>query len=211
MTIRTSRRAILAGAAALPALAMPAIADLTPDPIYAAIDAHRAAYRAFSDILNRKSALEDQHPDLVQENFPGIMLGKGLNYEIADSVEVPVHIRTQKDVTDLMRRIATMSRAPARAEREKFEALWRAQLRKKAADYKADRKAAGLDAMERAEDDYGSRETDAANFMLSCQPTTRAGLVAYLAYVVEFQVGRGDYDEMELALQTAAAAAKALT
>jgi hypothetical protein len=42
----SSRRAVLAGVAVLPTLAAPAaaIANLTPDPIFAAIEAHRAAY-----------------------------------------------------------------------------------------------------------------------------------------------------------------------
>ena len=44
MTTTTSRRAILAGAAALPALAMPAIASATVDPIFALIEAHRVAF-----------------------------------------------------------------------------------------------------------------------------------------------------------------------
>jgi hypothetical protein len=47
MTIKTSRRAILAGAAALPALAIPAIAASTEiDPIFAAIERHKVAFRA---------------------------------------------------------------------------------------------------------------------------------------------------------------------
>jgi hypothetical protein len=43
MTTTTSRRAILAGAASMPALAIPAIATATSDPIYAAIERHKIA------------------------------------------------------------------------------------------------------------------------------------------------------------------------
>lgn len=43
MTNTTSRRAILAGAASLSALAIPAIATVAPDPIFAAIEAHETA------------------------------------------------------------------------------------------------------------------------------------------------------------------------
>jgi hypothetical protein len=44
MTMTTSRRAILAGAVSLPALAtVPAFATPAPDPVFAAIEAHVAA------------------------------------------------------------------------------------------------------------------------------------------------------------------------
>ena len=46
----TSRRAVLAGAASLPALAVSAVAgSLTPDPIFAAIEAHRLADDAYGE------------------------------------------------------------------------------------------------------------------------------------------------------------------
>ena len=41
MPARTTRRAILAGAAAVPALSLPALAVGEPDPIFAAIERHR--------------------------------------------------------------------------------------------------------------------------------------------------------------------------
>jgi len=45
MSTMTSRRAVLAGAATLPALTMPALADAqADDPIFAAIERHRAAW-----------------------------------------------------------------------------------------------------------------------------------------------------------------------
>jgi len=40
-----SRRAILAGTVALPALAVPSIAQASTDPIFALIERHKAAYR----------------------------------------------------------------------------------------------------------------------------------------------------------------------
>jgi hypothetical protein len=40
------RRAVLAGIATAPALAAPALALSGPDPIFAAIERHRAAYAA---------------------------------------------------------------------------------------------------------------------------------------------------------------------
>jgi len=46
MTMNTSRRAILAGAASLPALAVPVLAGTNLDPIFAAIERHKVAFRA---------------------------------------------------------------------------------------------------------------------------------------------------------------------
>lgn len=50
MTTTSTRRAVLAGAAALPALSLPAIAE--PDPIFAAIERHRNAEAAFDAAVN---------------------------------------------------------------------------------------------------------------------------------------------------------------
>jgi len=47
MPATTSRRAVLAGAAAIPALSLPAIAQA--DPTFAAIERHRLAERAYVD------------------------------------------------------------------------------------------------------------------------------------------------------------------
>jgi hypothetical protein len=47
MTTTTSRRAILAGAASLASLSALATPTASPDPIFAAIEAHRAARAAY--------------------------------------------------------------------------------------------------------------------------------------------------------------------
>lgn len=60
MNTNTTRRHILAGAAALPALAAPAaLASLAPDPIFAAIEAHRAAYQAHIDLISNVPSIDD--------------------------------------------------------------------------------------------------------------------------------------------------------
>jgi hypothetical protein len=58
-----SRRSIVASAAALPALAVPAVAlaAAEPDPIYAAIEAHRVAYAAWEKALRRCNDLAPDH------------------------------------------------------------------------------------------------------------------------------------------------------
>ena len=55
MTTITSRRSILAGAAALPALAMPAIASVTVDPIFAAIGRHKITFLASMEASSVRS------------------------------------------------------------------------------------------------------------------------------------------------------------
>jgi hypothetical protein len=67
-TDRATRRAVLAGAAALPALAMPAVAGLAAtDPVFALIDAHKRA-RAESIAKGQESLRrEDQ---LKKEGVP---------------------------------------------------------------------------------------------------------------------------------------------
>ena len=66
----TSRRAILAGAAALPALAVPAALAASPaDPIFAAIESHRAARREVSNALRERWRLEDALPKDRRRSF----------------------------------------------------------------------------------------------------------------------------------------------
>lgn len=211
---KTSRRAILVGAASLPALAIPALAtQAEPDPIFAMIERHREAERAFNDAIHRHAKLQKIHDDVWRSEFPGIALGEGLNYEIVPGRSMPIMIRTQKDVADLVRVVATESDPrPARAELKKLGDDWSARLRTEKASYKARRAASGLNAMADAEDKYCHLSTEATHSLVNCQPTTRAGLAAFLAYVIEFQKRRGDADadEMEMALETAAIAAKAI-
>ena len=57
-----SRRAILAGIAAASALAAPALALSGPDPIFAAIEAHKRAYAAVDQIIDQQAALETALP-----------------------------------------------------------------------------------------------------------------------------------------------------
>jgi hypothetical protein len=63
MTSKSTRRAILAGAAALPALAVPAIAaPIDADPILAAIDAHKRAYAELDRLCCLQNKLEQTIP-----------------------------------------------------------------------------------------------------------------------------------------------------
>lgn len=60
-TTTTTRRAILAGIAAVPAVSLPALAT-EPDPIYAAIETHIAAYESWARALEVSSRLPDDDP-----------------------------------------------------------------------------------------------------------------------------------------------------
>jgi hypothetical protein len=63
MSKTTSRRAVLAGAATLPALAVPAVAgSLAPDPIFAAIENHRKLWALCCDGWARIGELEESLP-----------------------------------------------------------------------------------------------------------------------------------------------------
>ena len=59
MTVTSTRRAILAGAAAVPALSLPAIAD-EDDPIFAAIDRHRTAEATYVGFAESDSYSDEQ-------------------------------------------------------------------------------------------------------------------------------------------------------
>jgi len=61
MTATTTRRAILAGVAAVPALSLPAIAA-APDPIFAALDRCRAAWDADRAAFDATDVLEELLP-----------------------------------------------------------------------------------------------------------------------------------------------------
>jgi hypothetical protein len=61
MPTTMNRRAILAGAASLPAISVPAFAKST-DPVFAAIEAHRLAWAQFEVTTRQQSVLEETVP-----------------------------------------------------------------------------------------------------------------------------------------------------
>jgi hypothetical protein len=64
MSAKSTRRAVLAGAAAIPALALPATAA-QPDPIFAAIEKHRAAHIVAMETGRVVSGTPDEAPSYV--------------------------------------------------------------------------------------------------------------------------------------------------
>jgi hypothetical protein len=62
-----SRRSLVASAASLPALAVPAVAvaaSAEPDPVYTLIEAHRRAYQTWSDAVDVQFGLRRDDPRL---------------------------------------------------------------------------------------------------------------------------------------------------
>lgn len=62
MTGHSTRRAILAGVASLPVLALPAAAIAGPDPVFAAIERHRAAVLAYFEAAKPPFEMNDDDP-----------------------------------------------------------------------------------------------------------------------------------------------------
>jgi hypothetical protein len=62
-TITTTRRAILAGAASLSALAIPAAAVAAHDPVFGAIERHRAAFLAYLSAARVSMSTNDDAPE----------------------------------------------------------------------------------------------------------------------------------------------------
>ncbi len=77
-----NRRALVAGAAALPAIAIPAMAT-EADPIFAAIQAHRDAWTALGVALKR----EPEPPTSETEALAAWERGQGAAHEIYDAAE----------------------------------------------------------------------------------------------------------------------------
>lgn len=72
-TSQTSRRAVLAGLAIVPTISLPAVLEAAaePDPIYAAIEAHRAAEAHYSDVClasGKMSRSDARLPDAEAES-----------------------------------------------------------------------------------------------------------------------------------------------
>src|SRR5450759_4575557 len=69
MTMTTSRRAVLAGAAALPALSLPALAiPAQVDPVFAAIEEHRRLNAEYSALTLARDELEGRLPEEIHNS-----------------------------------------------------------------------------------------------------------------------------------------------
>ena len=85
-------------------------------------------------------------------------------------MEVPLSIRTQKDVAAIVRVVAKENKRLKTAELRKMEADLRTRLRKEGAEYKKARRSVGLDVADRAEHETSKAEMAAANVLLDLPP-----------------------------------------
>jgi hypothetical protein len=69
MTNALTRRAVVAGAAAAPALTIPALADLAPDPIFNLIEEHRRADAAYTQCVEVRGELERTLSETERQTF----------------------------------------------------------------------------------------------------------------------------------------------
>ena len=77
----TTRRALVAGIAASPIAALPAVADVTADPIFAVLERHRAAREALERSLPAFNEAEARWFE-IQKQYPGAveLLGPWANF-----------------------------------------------------------------------------------------------------------------------------------
>lgn len=84
MTATTSRRALLAGIAAMPVLATPVVcAPPGTDPVYAAIENYKAAYSFLNECLDKATEIEERIHARANANAEKRMLVR-LQFEALD-------------------------------------------------------------------------------------------------------------------------------
>jgi hypothetical protein len=190
-TKEVSRRAIMSGAAALPAAAMlPAVAAVSaptaPDPIFAAIERHRLAYAELKAANSETSAAEERLPkDFWGEASTPIPLNITPDTNINDpELRNKLIFRHCRNVEEIDEALAT------NCNPEKHPELRRRaikSLRAERAKFARAKKRAGLpQAEERANlaDDY---ERETLQSLALTIPSTSAGVQAVLKYWWEYQ------------------------
>jgi len=188
MSIQTKRRTLVTTAAALPALSVPAFAVTRDDPIFAAIEAHRAAYRAWCD-ANRVAGEAEEGGGYPER--PPIILG---HYEERDSEfsknpdgtvtikykktgqTLPIEARYPHDVR------RNVPSKLSDAEKETWIAEKIAELEKSDAAFDAELSKTAAGQLREAEEAACDRAHDALETFVTTTPTTLAGVMAALRY-----------------------------
>jgi len=175
MTTHSTRRAILAGAAALSALAIPATAAPAPtDPIFAIIDKHRAAFSAYDDVTLR---LDEAEGEIEGRPYALIEWRK---YNAIGASEID-SARDEFLAEGLDPTIISKEYRAARAR-------YRAQLKAESAWYERH----GIAPLRRERNRLERQESDAQWNFISTKPLTLAGLAAMLCYIREMRDGGND-------------------
>ena len=167
------------------------------DPIFAAIEAHRAALAAFSRALDELDELEGRLPDDVKrEPRVPIIMDLKPDFDL-DNLPVDTRIRWCRNEEEI---VATL---PDWVDRDAGVKFALAQLEKNRHELAVAREACGLTAMQTARDQADKAEEDAALALLDIRPTTIAGVVALLTHAADYektgnQWPTGLFDEQEI-------------
>jgi hypothetical protein len=178
------RVASLAGAAlAVPSLAL---AAGEPDPIFAAIEVHRAAEAAFGSAIRELDDLEERlSPDVMRQARVPIVFNIGPDVD-PNNLPPDTKVRWCRDAEEIE---ATL---PAWASAENRKAALEAALaglEKDRRELELARETCGLTAMQAARDSASAAADDAALAILDTHPTTEAGVVALLTYAADYTKG----------------------
>lgn len=187
MSTDLSRRAIVAGAASVPALALPAVAltSTIPDPIFAAINRWKEALAieeaAFEAHENAEVAFKDhcgcRYPTGLPEGADKLFEDSGIEHPWN-------YFRTHEQITGLKGDLA------------EFKPLFHRTLNHKTADYEA-----SVLPLEEAQEDASHVRISAALAVFDIVPTTLAGMRAKIDFAMSVDHVTGLLVDNEEALQ----------
>jgi len=204
MTTRPTRRAILAGAAAVPIAALASVAPssaeaLEPaaspisDPVFAAIEKHRRLEARYRAVVNELGELEEGLPKEITR-APHVALypeldSKATSEKFADGGVV---IRLEKGVPTGKMHFANSHAQINEAARDipkEHRAVW---LADRHAALKADKralreaqKASGLASLQKRFSTAGNAAYKAGEALIGMRPATITGTLALVAYAIE--------------------------
>ncbi len=203
-THRTTRRAMLAGAASVPIAALASAASAAPaaeastraspisDPVFAAIKKHRRLHARFAAVVSELGELEEKLPKEITRR-PRAALYPQLDFKAA-RIEQPdctlirltrglptgkMHfVNSHAAINDAARDIPKEHRAAWLADRHAALKADERALRKA-------QKAAGLTRLERRWTIDGNAADEAGQALIAMRPATIAGALALVAYAIE--------------------------
>lgn len=200
---KTSRRAVLAGIAAAPAVSLPALAS-EPDPIHAAIQRLETAWDRWKAATAAYSSAEASRADWPQIAVPidSADLGPAETWlltvrqegqpdritEIASDRSKIHYVRTFEDIG------RNFPRADQEAVRERYRAALEAQIEAR----EAVKCACGVPEAEAADEAACNEFSAALRELVATEPTTMDGLRAVLAFMVRSLERDADIFEEDL-------------
>jgi hypothetical protein len=191
MTSKTTRRAVLASVAVMPALALPAFADNSSDPIFAAIEYHRKSFAAWIKDYEMLDNAEGEARTKHGNQPPGLITWRG--YYIGGS-EIDERRKVLLGEPGVDRK---------QIEREYLDAKARERATIKAG-IEWDN-VTGIAPLREQSDRASNAAHTAAMTMARTKPRTPAGAGALVAYVLkDMEIGETKWHGIALATTTAA-------